>query len=46
MVGAARRMNLSPPAMSRTLSRIRETMGDPIFVRPDASWCLRLTPSP
>lgn len=33
VVGAARRMNLSPPAMSRTLSRIRETMGDPIFVQ-------------
>ncbi|HBO1228086.1 LysR family transcriptional regulator [Pseudomonas aeruginosa] len=32
-VGAARRMHLSPPAMSRTLSRIREAVGDPIMVR-------------
>lgn len=32
VVGAARRMNLSTPAMSRTLGRIRETMGDPVFV--------------
>jgi DNA-binding transcriptional LysR family regulator len=33
VVGAARRMNLSAPAMSRTLSRIRETVGDPILVK-------------
>ncbi|KVU68750.1 hypothetical protein WK72_13470 [Burkholderia ubonensis] len=33
VAGAARRMNLSPPAMSRTLARIRETVGDPIFVQ-------------
>ena len=33
VVAAARRMNLSAPAMSRTLSRIRETMGDPILVK-------------
>ena len=33
VVGAARRMHLSPPAMSRTLSRIRETLGDPVFVQ-------------
>ena len=32
VVGAARRMNLAP-AMSRTLARIRETVGDPIFVQ-------------
>ncbi|KVC88032.1 hypothetical protein WI76_32215 [Burkholderia ubonensis] len=32
VAGAARRMNFSPPAMSRTLARIRETVGDPIFV--------------
>ncbi|TCN82106.1 LysR family transcriptional regulator [Shewanella fodinae] len=31
VIGAARRMNLSPPAMSRTLSRIREALGDPVF---------------
>jgi DNA-binding transcriptional LysR family regulator len=33
VVGAARRMNLSAPAMSRTLARIRETVGDPILVK-------------
>jgi DNA-binding transcriptional LysR family regulator len=33
VVAAARRMNLSAPAMSRTLARIRETIGDPIFVK-------------
>ena len=33
VVGAARRMNLSAPAMSRTLSRIRDAVGDPIFVK-------------
>lgn len=30
---AARRLHLSAPAMSRTLSRIREAVGDPILVR-------------
>ena len=30
---AAKRMHLSPPAMSHTLARIREVMGDPILVR-------------
>ena len=33
VVGAAQRMNLSPAAMSRTLSRIRDALGDPILVR-------------
>src|ERR1700758_4517460 len=33
VVSAARRMNLSAPAMSRTLARIRETIHDPIFVK-------------
>ncbi|HVT30647.1 MAG TPA: LysR family transcriptional regulator [Lacipirellulaceae bacterium] len=33
VAGAARRLDLSAPAMSRTLSRIRETVGDPILVR-------------
>jgi DNA-binding transcriptional LysR family regulator len=33
VVGAARRMHLSPPAMSRTLTRIREALGDQILVR-------------
>ncbi len=30
---AAERMNLSPPAMSRTLARIRHVLGDPVLVR-------------
>jgi DNA-binding transcriptional LysR family regulator len=33
VVGAARRMRLSPTAMSRTLSRLREATGDALFVR-------------
>jgi DNA-binding transcriptional LysR family regulator len=33
VAAAARRLELSAPAMSRTLSRIRATMGDPILVR-------------
>lgn len=33
VVGAARRMNLSAAAMSRTLNRIREAVGDPVLVR-------------
>jgi DNA-binding transcriptional LysR family regulator len=33
VAAAARRLDLSAPAMSRTLSRIRETVGDPILVR-------------
>ncbi|WP_049623284.1 LysR family transcriptional regulator [Frateuria defendens] len=33
VVGAARRMHLSAPAMSRTLARIREALGDPVFVK-------------
>ena len=33
VVGAARRMHLSPAAMSRTLTRIREATGDPVLVR-------------
>jgi len=33
VLGAARRMNLSPPAMSRTLGRIRHALGDEILVR-------------
>lgn len=30
---AAKRLQLSPSAMSRTLARLRETMGDPLLVR-------------
>ena len=33
VVAAARRMNLSALAMSRTLSRIRQSLGDPVLVR-------------
>lgn len=33
VVGAARRLKLSPSAMSRTLARLRETTGDPLLVR-------------
>lgn len=33
VTGAARRMHLSTPAMSHTLARIREALGDPILVR-------------
>lgn len=41
-VAAARRLNMSAPAMSRTLARIRAAFGDPILVR-----CGRgLTPTP
>lgn len=39
---AARRMNLSPPAMSHTLSRLRRATGDPLFVRAGN----RLVPTP
>lgn len=33
VAGAARRLNLSTPAMSRTLARIRDAVGDPVLVR-------------
>ena len=33
VVGAARRLKLSPSAMSRTLARLREATGDPLLVR-------------
>ncbi|MEZ4306690.1 MAG: LysR family transcriptional regulator [Polyangiaceae bacterium] len=33
VTGAARRLGLSTPAMSHTLARIRERLGDPILVR-------------
>jgi DNA-binding transcriptional LysR family regulator len=39
---AARRLGLSPSAMSRTLARLRETTGDPILVRAGRS----LVPTP
>lgn len=33
VAGAARRLQLSPSAMSRALQRLREAMGDPLLVR-------------
>jgi DNA-binding transcriptional LysR family regulator len=39
---AARRLQLSPSAMSRNLARLRETMGDPLLVRAGRG----LVPSP
>lgn len=33
VTGAARRLGLSPSAMSRALARLRDTMGDPLLVR-------------
>ncbi|MFC4160624.1 LysR family transcriptional regulator [Chitinimonas lacunae] len=33
VAGAARRLRLSPSAMSRALARLRDTMGDPLLVR-------------
>ncbi|WP_047243879.1 LysR family transcriptional regulator [Chromobacterium subtsugae] len=39
---AAKRLRLSPSAMSRTLARLRETTGDPLLVRAGRS----LTPTP
>lgn len=33
VAGAARRLRLSPSAMSRSLARLRETLGDPLLVR-------------
>jgi len=42
VTGAARRMNVSPPAMSHTLSRLRQAVADPLFVRAGN----RLVPTP
>jgi DNA-binding transcriptional LysR family regulator len=42
VTGAARRMNVSPPAMSHTLARLRSAVGDPLFVRAGN----RLVPTP
>lgn len=41
-MGAARRMHLSAPAMSRTLARIREAIGDPVLVKSGR----RMVPTP
>ncbi|RDV00550.1 LysR family transcriptional regulator [Trinickia dinghuensis] len=40
VVGAARRLGLSTSAMSRTLTRLRETTGDPLLVRAGRSMVL------
>jgi DNA-binding transcriptional LysR family regulator len=42
VLGAAKRMNLSAPAMSRTLGRIRQAFGDEILVRAGR----RMVPTP
>ena len=42
VLNAAKRMNLSAPAMSRTLGRIRHAMGDEILVRAGR----RMVPTP
>jgi DNA-binding transcriptional LysR family regulator len=42
VAGAAKRMRLSPSAMSRALARLRETTGDPLLVRAGRS----LVPTP
>ena len=42
VTAAARRMNVSPPAMSHTLARLRLAVGDPLFVRAGN----RLVPTP
>src|SRR3982750_2310875 len=33
VTAAARRMHITPPAMSHTLARLRDALGDPLFVR-------------
>ena len=40
VVGAARRLGLSASAMSRTLTRLREAIGDPLLVRAGRSMVL------
>lgn len=42
VTAAARRMHVTPPAMSHTLARLREAVGDPLFVRSGN----RLVPTP
>jgi DNA-binding transcriptional LysR family regulator len=42
VTAAARRVNVSPPAMSHTLARLRDALGDPLFVRAGN----RLVPTP
>ncbi len=42
VAGAARRLNLSPPAVSRALGRVRKQVGDPVLVRAGR----RLVPTP
>jgi DNA-binding transcriptional LysR family regulator len=42
VAGAARRVGVSPPAMSRTLQRLREALADPLLVRAGR----RMVPTP
>lgn len=42
LVRAAARLHVTPPAISNALSRLRETLGDPLFVRSGRG----LTPTP
>ncbi|MFG2296334.1 LysR family transcriptional regulator [Streptomyces sp. NPDC048603] len=42
VTGAAERMRVTPPAMSRTLARLRRALGDPVLVRAGR----RLVPTP
>ncbi|MEV7616846.1 LysR family transcriptional regulator [Streptomyces sp. NPDC089799] len=42
VTGAAERMRVTPPAMSRTLGRLRRALGDPVLVRAGR----RLVPTP
>lgn len=42
VAGAARRLNLSTSAMSRTLSRLRDVTGDPILVRAGRNFILEM----
>ena len=37
---AARRLNLSQPALSARLARLRDALGDPLLIpAPNAGWC-------
>lgn len=42
VTAAARRLHVTPPAMSHTLARLRDALGDPLFVRAGN----RLVPTP
>jgi DNA-binding transcriptional LysR family regulator len=46
VIGAAQRLHLSPPAMSHTLTRIRQALGDPVLVRSGRHMVPTPTPTP